>query len=334
MEERETRSKCAAIRSWISAVLTAALATTSLAAENPRPPDAPQPGESAKILLDPESVPRAGPFRRSFRLHLPRDWDEGAPRPLVVALHGGVARGAILERQTGFSDVADREGFLVAYPNGLGIFGLLRHWNGGYCCARAARIRLDDVGFLDAVIDWISERYAVAGERVFVVGYSNGGMLAYRYAAQRPERVAALGIWASSVAAFGTEDGGEPTWVQPVPGEPVPAFIAHGTADPRLPYDVPGTGGDAGLLGALGSARFWAHANGCAAAPKTGESRSGALAERTWCAEGAGPVKLLGVAGWKHEWPGPKRTGRRAAEDPLRDFHLAAEMWRFFEALP
>ncbi len=157
------------------------------------------PGTSAKIVLD----ERAGPFRRSFRLHVPAGAD-GAPHPLLVAIHGGLATARIHEDQTGFSAIADREGFYVVYPNGLGVFSLMRHWNGGFCCAQALGDDLDDPGFIDRVIEWTAARHPIDRRRVYVVGYSNGGFLAYWYAALRADRLAGLGIWASSIGSLDT----------------------------------------------------------------------------------------------------------------------------------
>lgn len=285
------------------------------------------PGTSRKIVLD----ERAGSFRRSFRLHVPAGAGGDTPRPLVLALHGGFATARILEQQTGLSGVADRNGFLVAFPNGLGIFSLARHWNGGYCCAKARDTGLDDLGFLDRVTEWIAERYPVDRERIYVIGYSNGGMLAHWYAAERAERLAGLGIWASSIGSF---DDGETRWSWPPPTAALPVFVAHGLDDARLPFHRPAEREGQQLLGAVGSAEAWARANGCSRQPAVETRRQGAVEQRAWCAAGPTPVVLLALAGWGHDWPGPRQTSRLPSEHPLKGFHLAEEMWRFFSQLP
>jgi len=75
-----------------------------------------------------------------------------------LALHGAFGTAGTMERQSGFSELADREGFVVAYPNGIGLFGHLQHWNAGHCCGRAEMDRVDDVGFLRYVIRDVSSR--------------------------------------------------------------------------------------------------------------------------------------------------------------------------------
>lgn len=57
---------------------------------------------------------------RSFLLHVPPQAAAGRPLPLVVGLHGGGGSHATFAAKTGFSALADREGFLVAYPDGSG----------------------------------------------------------------------------------------------------------------------------------------------------------------------------------------------------------------------
>lgn len=280
------------------------------------------PPRAEKVVLD----ERAGPFRRSFRVFVPDGVD--GPMPLVVALHGGVASARIFEKQTGLTALAEREGFALVYPNGFGLWSLFRHWNGGFCCAKAARAGLDDRGFLDRTIEWVTTRHAIDRERIFVVGYSNGGFLAHWYAATRADRIAGLGIWASSIGSR-KGDLRIPDWKMPHPTAPLPVFVAHGREDPRLPWDEPTEReGTESLLGAVGSAAFWARSNRCTAEPVR-EIELRGLEWRRWCDDGGAipPVVLVGLAGVGHDWPDFQD------DDPRADFDLAKEMWRFFATL-
>src|SRR5687767_10643478 len=102
--------------------------------------------------------------------------------PLVIALHFYPGSGRAMADLTGFSGIAEREGFLVAYPDGL---------NGGFnalmCCGTE-----DDVGFIRAVIEDIGKSHAVDADRIYATGISNGGDLAYRLAAELPGVFAAI----------------------------------------------------------------------------------------------------------------------------------------------
>ena len=259
------------------------------------------PGSSDKIVLD----ERAGRFRRSFRLHVPSGGGDGTPRPLVVAIHGGFATARILEQQTALGEVADRAGFYVVYPNGLGVFSLLRHWNGGFCCGKAFSSDLDDPDFVNRVIEWAATRYPVDRRRIYLMGYSNGGYLAYWYASLYADRLAGLAIYASSIGSLDTP---KRSWAWTPPATPLPAFIAHGMDDPKIPYD-PGTSRKGQkLLGAIASAGAWAEANGCDVQPVASRTHGDAVLRQAWCEEGSSPVVLFGLEGWGHAWPGPKRT--------------------------
>ena len=77
-------------------------------------------------------------YERTYRVHVPAGYRDGEPTPLVVVLHGAFSTSVEMEKHTGFSALADREGFAVVYPDGIGILGFLQHWNAGHCCGKAA----------------------------------------------------------------------------------------------------------------------------------------------------------------------------------------------------
>ena len=116
--------------------------------------------------------------QRSYLLHVPTGYQAGRDYPLVVVLHGAFSTAKEMEDWTGWSALADREGFIVAYPEGgWGILGFLQHWNAGHCCGKAADEGEDDVGFVALVVEDAARRVKVDAARVYVTGFSNGGML-------------------------------------------------------------------------------------------------------------------------------------------------------------
>ena len=96
------------------------------------------------------------PATRSYRNHLRTLRNNERPLPLVLVLHGAFGSAREIEQVSGFSELADREGFVVVYPNGIGLFRLLRHWNAGFCCGRAMRAGWDDMGFLLKLLETLS----------------------------------------------------------------------------------------------------------------------------------------------------------------------------------
>jgi len=247
---------------------------------------------------------------RSYLLHVPANAPEGK-WPLVVVVHGAFNTARRMEEQTGFSSLADEKGFCVAYPNGIGIFGLLQHWNAGHCCGKAAKDDVNDVGYLDAVIEDVSACCPVDPGKVFIVGHSNGGMLVYRYVGERSERIAGAAVVAGAINS--TADKQRRSWRPVRPKRPVPIMILHGTEDPAVPLEggESPTKKDGRLYAPVSDAEdFWLSANG-----------------------GAAPVRVELLEGWGHNWPGPLFTEEAGVPEALRGYDAAGVIWDFFQAI-
>jgi polyhydroxybutyrate depolymerase len=253
-----------------------------------------------------------GGAERYYRLHLPPG--EGDP-PLVVVLHGIGDDVEHFAAETGFDEVADRNGFAVLYLEGAGSG---HGWNAGFCCGSAARDGVDDVAFvlaLVAAIDGVDHR------RVFLAGMSNGGMLAYRIAAEHPERIA--GFAAGAAAIGGTGRDGTPRYSIPLPSLPVPAMIVHGMKDPYVLY----AGGVSSMLHIPGrrnasvaeALALWARVTRCRDAGMPTAAAPGlSVTQGTEC---AAQTVLWSYAEGGHEW-----------FDRLGEESLAEAIWRFFAA--
>ena len=146
----------------------------------------------------------------------------GATRvPMVIVLHGGGGNAANAETMTGFTAKAAKEGFIVVYPNGSGrLQDKLLTWNAGHCCAYAMKEGVDDVKFIDALIDTMVRDYPVDAHRIYVTGMSNGGMMTHRLGRELSGRIAAIAPVVATV--FGDE-------ARPVGA--VPALIINGMLD-------------------------------------------------------------------------------------------------------
>ncbi len=106
----------------------------------------------------------------------------GKPAGLVVVLHQDIGSARAVAEGLGL-DALRRSGLALAYPAGVG-----GSWNAGLCCGAAQRQGVDDVAFVNAVLDDATTRTHVDPSRRGLVGYSGGGMLAYRLmcSAHRP----------------------------------------------------------------------------------------------------------------------------------------------------
>jgi len=132
---------------------------------------------------------------RPYSLYVPRQLPQGKA-PLLLALHGAYGNADFIEEHLKMNPVADRKGFIVAYPNGT-LGPLLaakdrRFWNAGECCGVAKRRNVDDVKYLADMINDIASRYPIDRSRVYITGHSNGAMMSYRFVCERPDLVAGM----------------------------------------------------------------------------------------------------------------------------------------------
>ena len=88
----------------------------------------PSPGLAGTTVVRKTQIKFNG-LRRSYRIHVPSGYEPQNAMPLVIVIHGAFSTAKQIEKETGFSRLADRHGFIVSYPNGIGIFGFLQHWN-------------------------------------------------------------------------------------------------------------------------------------------------------------------------------------------------------------
>lgn len=268
-------------------------------------------------------------LRRTAQVHIPSDYNMEEAYPLVVVIHGAFSTAEQMEKETGFSKLADKEGFVVMYPNGMGIFGLLQHWNAGHCCGKAAKDGIDDVAFIDECIDTLSQRVRIDPQRIYVTGFSNGGMLAFLYAELRSDRVAAIASLGASVGGRATWE--EEWWYPERPVRPVPLLIVHGAEDDAVPLEggaSPRKGGPRQYISLYDSIGFWLLANGCSWEAEKKEQYVAGVHKQQWtqCANGAEVVAYV-LDGWNHRWPGPYFISEN---DALAGFDISKVIWDFF----
>jgi polyhydroxybutyrate depolymerase len=257
-----------------------------------------------------------GRTRRYF-VHPPKGYDGKTPLPLVLVLHGAVQGAVNVERMSGMSAKADKENFLVAYPNGTSGSGLAPTWNAGACCGYALAHKVDDVGFLRALIDRLERDYTIDPKRIFATGISNGGMMSYRLACELAERIASI------APVEGAQD------IMCRPSGPVSVLVFHGTADLLVPYNGGTTPFQIGPkrtdTPVSATVAFWVKQDGCSATPKQEETSQLRIDTYSGCKDGTG-VALYTIPRGHHMWPGTRLSHN---DVPATDI-----MWSFFAAHP
>ncbi|MFD5446851.1 alpha/beta hydrolase family esterase [Streptomyces sp. NPDC127100] len=233
---------------------------------------------------------------RDYLLHRPAG---AGPRPLVVAFHGRGSDAAGLREQTRLEKAAAARGMLVAYPEGLG-----RGWGAGTWKTKRRPDPGLDVRFTEALVGHLVRTGLADPERVYVAGFSNGGSMALRVAAERP------GLVAGAASVSGQLPSGAAA-VEPT--GPVPVMVVYGADDPVRPlagWPSPPPDPEEPILptrSARDSAEAFAAA-GRAGRPVTERERG---YDRTvWRLGGdpAGTVQLLVVHDAGHTWPGSSLT--------------------------
>ena len=269
---------------------------------------------------------RIGGLERFYLLYIPTGLQPTRPAPLVLAFHGGGGNPRGFARMTKLHYLAEREGFLLAYPAGTGRRrrrGLT--WNaGGESPANwPERHRIDDVGFAKSLIDDLSRVYSIDRRRIFAIGASKGGMLAYHLACTLSETFAAVGVVAGSMITRHC-----------APRHPVAIFHVHGANDENVPLC-----GGAGRLTARGNVwppverglDFWRRHNGCASG-KRETFRDDETTCWRYAGRDNGDVEFCLVRRGGHAWPGsrPRLWQRLFGVRVNRTFPTNRRAWRFF----
>ena len=102
--------------------------------------------------------------------------EQGKRQKPAVPLPLDVASRIIIDALGGLQaahELADREGFVVVYPQGIGLLGMFRHWNSGHCCGKARKTGIDDVAFVLSVVDDVASKLRIDRTRLYVTGFSN-----------------------------------------------------------------------------------------------------------------------------------------------------------------
>jgi polyhydroxybutyrate depolymerase len=271
-----------------------------------------------------------GGIARSYIVHVPPG--AATPRPVVINFHGGGSNAESQQRYTQMDGVADREHFIVVYPNGTGR-GKFLVWNAGTCCGTAPAKRIDDVGFVRAVIADLEKRVPIDRSRIYATGLSNGAMMSYRMGAEAADLVAAIAPVSGSMVLVNFH-----------PTLPVPVMHFHSVDDPRALYN-----GGLGPPFPMTTTRVlhppveeqlakWIAHNGCPSTPKiekrlAGDGNTATKLVYAPCTSGASVI-LWKMSGSGHVWPGKDPVAAGAGRVLGKATHLIdanEEIWAFFK---
>ncbi len=244
---------------------------------------------------------------------------------MFIGLHGGEGWADQFAQTNHIERLAESNGFIVVHPDGVKITGSNGEvWNGGACCGRAARENIDDVGFINALIDQLTATNEIDPHRIFAFGHSNGAIMSYRLACELSDRIVGIGLYAGTLGIDTCQ-----------PSQPVSIIHIHGAADQNIPL--------AGGVGPEGISKVdfapphsgfdtLAGADQC---PTAVTSTSGAITTemRAPCVSGSAAM-FVTIAGANHAWAGgtPLRTPTVGAA--YADYDATAQIVSFLLAHP
>lgn len=257
-----------------------------------------------------------GGIIRTYSFYVPASYVPGNAVPMVIGLHGTSSSGSEFAQYRDFRPIADTANFIIVNPDGSTMLGI-SFWNYGNVFGST----VDDVGFLEALIDTISNQYTINPNRVYCTGMSNGSFMAYALACQSDRFAAIAGVTGSmSVNMYNSCN----------PVRPIPTMHIHGTEDAINPHT-----GTSTMKAIEDVTLFWVNQNNCNITPTVTsipdiDPNDDATAERYLYENGINghTVEYFKVTGGGHSWPNSPMP--LSTEFTCMDFDACSEIWRFF----
>ena len=255
-----------------------------------------------------------GGLTRQYMIYIPADYNVSTPASVVVTLHG---LGDTMNNfsQVGFNNIADTANFIVLVPQAISDQLVGTAWNSGAGeYGYYPNSSVDDIGFLNAMVDTTIAHYSVNQQRIYMCGFSMGGFMTERMACQANTKYAAFASVSGTI-------GSELTLASCNPSRAVPIAHFHGTSDSTVGYynDAYGINVDSLI-------HFWIANNGCDTTPIITSFPNTANDSLTVDhivypnGNNGTDVELFRVNGGVHQW----------LYKPLNDINYTVQIWKFF----
>jgi polyhydroxybutyrate depolymerase len=271
---------------------------------------------------------------RAADLYVPQNIS--MPLPVVLVLHGAGGDSLKAAQQTRWCDYAERENFIALFPNGLAIdstrkSSFLRNpqvWNSGVERGAIYSPTVDDVGYIDRLLTQLSSAYSIDEQKIFAVGFSNGGGMTWRLALQLSNTFSAIAPVCSYVSVP------EP-WLQQ---RPVSAIVINCLDDPFIPLE----GGPVKDIwsraeiqrpSVIGAVEKYAEMLNCKLQQE--EFITPEVTFRAYRSQTEKPrVHFYTIANAGHAYPGgPHLLSERIAGKPTDAMDATAVIWKFFSEI-
>lgn len=274
---------------------------------------------------------------RLYLVHLPPPEKMKQPLPVLFHIHGGggTAMGTVGLTFGRFNELADRDGFIVVYPEAIG-----KNWNDGRKVQlnKSFSEKRDDVGYFAEVVNRLKKNYSIDENQIFAAGMSNGGFMTARLLCDRADLFRGGAILTATLA----EDYVDACQ----PSQPVGVLVMNGTDDNLVPYE----GGDIKLFkrsksrGKIISTddcmELWQKHNNCqeksapVALPDLEKDGTRIFKTSYSNCDPGGALVLYRIEGGGHTWAGGKQyLGEKLIGKTSRDINACDVIWEFFQGL-
>jgi polyhydroxybutyrate depolymerase len=276
--------------------------------------------------------------RRTYYLYLPSKWDKQTPLPVVFLFHGGGggARGALYYYE--LEEKAEEAGFMLVAPNGTGESEhVLLTWNVSFGFGYAGDNSIDDIGFVNTLLQKLEAEYPIDARRIYATGLSNGAIFCHFLAAAPGNRFAAI---APVVGTAGGRNRGEMSWHHPPsPQIPVSACIIQGLIDERVPIEggqqKESIAAPKEMWSASQTIDLWVTADGCNKVPVTCyDQKMNTTIHHYKNGRNNTEVIAYVIHDMGHAWPGSTRVPRAGSDQPSAHFPGNDIIWEFFKSHP
>ena len=264
-----------------------------------------------------DSIFTGGQYR-SYRLYIPTIYNGTTARPLILNLHGYTSNASQQQFYSNFMPIADTANFLMVFPQGTKDGSNQPYWNAGISSSL-----VNDIAFLNALIDSLDLTYNINLNKVYSTGMSNGGFMSHTLACELSNKITAIASVTGSIFTAQYGNFCNPT-------RPVPVMQIHGTSDATVPY----AGNlSQGMMPIDSVVKYWVTKNGCnpsatfSNVPNTNTADGCTAIHYQYTGGNLGStVELYKIIGGTHTWPGSPFGG----VGTNMDINASKEIWRFF----
>ncbi len=257
---------------------------------------------------------------RNYIMYIPPSYDGTTQVPLVFNFHGGGGTSSdFINYENDMRPIADTANFIAVYPQAA-----VDPTDGSNSWLHKTPTTHNDVNFIEAIIDTLSNDYNIDNDRVYACGYSEGGIFSYELGCRLNNRIAGFASVSGSmlVDAFrvsyynlGNCSPIHPTAVLLIPG--TSDFSPHSSYSGLQPY----------YMSVNEITTYWANHNNTntnptvTSVPNTNTSDGSTVEKRIWeNGDNCVAIQELKVINGGHDWPGSSGN---------MDIDASQEIWKF-----